>query len=67
MPPLLPLLFTLCVIAVLVWVVYQLITTMPGWGVQTVKMLLIAGLVLVLIFVLAAVFGVEILGGLRLK
>lgn len=66
MPPLIPLLLTLCIIAVLIWVVYQLITSFPSYGVATVKMLLIAALVIVVIFVLAAVFGVPILGGLRL-
>lgn len=63
----LPILFTLCIIAVLVWVVWQLIQGFPTYGVSTVKMLMIAALIIVLIFVLAAVLGIPILAGLRLK
>ncbi len=65
--PILPVLFTIAVIAVIVWVAWSLIQAFPTYGIATVKMLLIAALVVVLIFVIASVLGIQILGGLRLK
>jgi hypothetical protein len=67
MPGLLSILFTLAIVAVLVWVIYQLIVSFPSYGVPTVRMLAIAALVIVVIFILASVFSIPVLGGLRLK
>ncbi len=66
MPPLIPLLLTLCVIAILVYVAYSLIVSFPTYGVPTMKMLLVAVLCIIVIFILSAVLNAPILGGLRL-
>ena len=63
----LPVLFALMVLAVLVWVAWVLIQSFPSYGVPTVKMLLIAVLVLIIIFFLASILGISMPGGLRLK
>jgi hypothetical protein len=67
MPPLLPILFTLMVVAVVIYVVVRLIQDFPSYGIGTVKMLALAAVCLVVIFLLAGVFGISILGGLRLR
>lgn len=67
MPPLIPLFLTIAIIVVLFYVAWQLISTYDHWGTATVKMLFTALLIIVAIFILAALIGTPLLVGLRLK
>lgn len=67
MPALLPLIFTLAIICVLVWGAVQLIALFPGFFSPPIRVLFIMAVALICIFVLASLFNIPLLEGLRLK